>query len=100
MMQEFQRGDLVQVARYFGENKKNPPDDEEAIVIGSHADMFGTKEHSSYKLLFKGGREEAWFSNRDLTLIKSGQLDMLQQWKHEAELRRKVVGQFSADTNP
>ena len=90
-MQKFQKGDWVRVAKDLGPSMKHFTADCEAIVIGSYADQYGGNNHESYTLMLKGCGEVSWYYGGQLTLIESGRLDKLGQWKEEdeAECRQK-----------
>lgn len=84
-MQKFTRGDHVQIAKDLGPYMSHFKADAEAIVLYSYADKYGGSNSKSYGLHIKGHGETAWYEEHQLTLIASGQLTLLDQWKKEKE---------------
>lgn len=89
MRQKFHKGDWVRVAKDLGPMMKHFPADCEAIVLGSYADQYGGDERNSFTLYLKGHGLCAWYYGSQLTLIESGRVDKLKNWKDEAEAERK-----------
>lgn len=87
-MQKFQKGDWVQVAKDLGSGMSHFTADCEAIVEYSYNDRYGGGDTKSYSLHLKGSGSCSWYRENQLTLIESGRLDKLQEWKDSAEAER------------
>ena len=91
--QKFHRGDLVRVAKDQGSCRSHFPSDCDAIVLGSHADQYGPEyggySRPQYTLHLKGSGQHSWYEEKHLTLIESGRLDKLKEWKDEQESDRR-----------
>ena len=85
--QRFNKGDLVQVAKNLGSSMSHFTSDCRAIVIGSYTDQFGggEGENPSYSLYIEGKGRVSWYHENQLTMIESGQHELLEKW--EAELK-------------
>lgn len=76
--QKFHKGDHVRI------EEGDRCGEIEGIVVGSYADQFGgDSEHSrsTYTLDLAQSGEVSWFDQEQLTLIESGRLDLMGQWK-------------------
>lgn len=85
MKQQFQRGDLVHVAKDLGPTMRHFQADVDAIVLGSYADQYGGDDRSNYTLFLKGGGRVSWYHGHQLTLIEAGRTDLLAQWETARE---------------
>jgi len=84
--QMFHKGDLVQVAKNLGRAMSHFTSGCRAIVIGSYKDQYGGSNQSnqgSYTLHLEGRGETSWYEESQLTMIESGQHDLLEQWEEE-----------------
>lgn len=87
--QKFIKGDLVKkVPNEFPSHFKN---EDEAIIIDSYAGQFGGSNTDSYTVFIKGKGEFSWCEEKELTLIDSSRLDLLEKWRKEREERIKVL---------
>lgn len=75
----FVRGDLVRV---YGE--RGLAIAEEAVVVYSYAERYGSGDPESYSLLFRGRGEVSWFPSSQLTLVRND-LALLDQWRGEVD---------------
>lgn len=89
-MQQFQKGDLVHVAKDLGPSMSHFTSDVDAIVIGSYADQYGGRNRQDYTLHLKGHGECSWYHGSQLTLLERGRSDLLDQWRADknAEVKR------------
>lgn len=86
--QKFKHGDFVRVAKDLGQFMSHFTSDVDAIVMYSYNDKFGGGNTTSYCIYIKDGGEVSWYYEDQLTLIESGCIGMLKEWKDEAEQRR------------
>jgi hypothetical protein len=86
--QQFHKGDLVRVAHDLGPTMSHFKADCDAIIMGSYADQYGGSDRHSYTLYLKGDGETSWYDACQLTLIEHGRLDLLEEWRAEAEAER------------
>lgn len=73
-MQQFQRGDVVHIAKDLGSSMSHFDSDRDAVVLGSYRDQFGggpDNEHT-YTLLFLNGARVSWYYDSQLTLLRHG----------------------------
>ena len=85
----FRHGDHVRIAADLGPSMRHfPGAGGEAIVIGSYGDQYGGGDHDSLTLHVRGHGENSWYGAKHLTLIASGQHNLLAQWEAEAEAKR------------
>lgn len=90
-MQKYNKGDYVKVSKNLGSSMSHFTSDCEAIVIGSYHDQFGgSGGYKSYTLHLKDEGECSWYNEHQLTLIKAGAFDLLQEWKDKKEADRKI----------
>lgn len=87
--QQFQKGDLVRIAKDLGPRMSHFTADCEAIVVGSYNDQYGYGDIDSYTLHLKGKGTSSWYYSSQLTLIEKGRKDKLAEWKAEEKAERK-----------
>lgn len=85
MLQKYNKGDHVQVAKDLGHGMSHFQSDCEAIIIGSYTDQFGGGCTKSYTIHIKDGGEVSWYEEHQLGLIEANRLDLLEQWEEEAK---------------
>lgn len=89
-MQKFHKYDLVRLTDDLGPYMSHfHGAGEKAIVIGSYSDKFGGSNTDSYTLFFREHGEISWYYEHQITLIKSQQDGLLEQWKDYRWLRDK-----------
>lgn len=85
-MRKFQKGDWVRIAKNLGPAMQHFTSDTEAVVQYSYTDKFGGDElDDNYSLYVKGEGSVSWYYGHQLTLIESGRLDKIKEWKAEAK---------------
>lgn len=89
-MQKYHKGDLVRIAKKLDQHMSLFEKDCLAIVMGSHANLcLGGEDDEStdayYELFLRKRGEISWYPERQLTLVASSRLDLLQQWKMELQ---------------
>ncbi len=87
-MQKFHKGDLVKIADDLGELMRHFKSGTEAIVDYSYNDRYGGCDTKSYSLTFRNGTTCSWYEESQLELIEKNRIDLLKQWKEEAEKER------------
>ena len=80
---KFKTGDHVQTSEHPGPDVPTQPLYDEAIVIGSYADLYGGDDNSRYTLYVKGYGRLAWYLESQLALLETRRFDLLDQWKAE-----------------
>lgn len=81
-MQKFKYGDMVRVTDklpshmvHFGHSG------EDAIVIHSYCDVYGVAgSGGGYRLQFRNGSSSSWWHDDQLTLVSSGNYELMHQW--------------------
>ena len=81
--QKYKKGDLVMIAKDLGDGMSHFTSDCEAIVMYTYASEYGGDDVESYGLYIKGKGQTAWYKEHQLTLIKSSQHELLNQWKDD-----------------
>lgn len=89
MEQKFHKGDWVRVSKDLGRSMSHFKADRDAIVIGSYADQYGGRNHTSYTIHIEGRGETSWYYESQLTLIEPGRIDKLEQWEVERDAKAK-----------
>ena len=92
-MQKFNKGDLVHIAADLGEMMSHFPKDKQAIVMYSYHEKYGcgkAPENNQYSLHIEGMGESSWYYDKNLTLIATNQMHLLQQWEGEKEAKDKL----------
>ncbi len=89
MTQQFQKGDLVHVAKDLGQSMNHFANDIDAIVIGSYNDQYGGGDTRSYTLHLKGQGQCSWYDEHQLELIERNRDDLLAAWQAEKEAEDK-----------
>lgn len=84
-MQKFNKGDHVMVAKDLGQSMSHFTNDCEAIVIGSYSDQYGGSDSESYTIHIKGKGRTSWYYGSQLTMIKRGAYELLDQWETEEQ---------------
>lgn len=88
-MQKFNKGDWVQIAKDLGPYMQHFSAGCDAIVVASCAEKYGG-DSNKYTLYLKGEGECSWYEEWQLTLIKRGCLDQLEEWQcQDDEIDRK-----------
>jgi len=99
MMQKYNKGDHVQVAKDLGQSMSHFQNDCEAIIIASYDDQYGGGNTDSYTIHVKGGGQTSWYYEHQLELIEANRLDLLEQWeiaaKNEADIKSDLDWIFS-----
>lgn len=73
MKQKFKRGNLVRISKDLGSMMSHFQNDQDVIILGSYADMFGGSDTKSYSVIFpETGSECSWYKENQLTLISEG----------------------------
>jgi hypothetical protein len=89
MMQKFNKGDLVHIAKDLGTSMRHFTADVDAIVIGSYFDQFRCGNKETYTLFLKGRGEVSWYLGSQMTLLETGRYDLLEEWEAERNERIK-----------
>jgi len=91
MTQQFQKGDLVRVAKDLGDWTAHFQCDCDAIVIGSYADQYGGSDTKSYTIFIRNDGKVSWYDEHQLNLIEPNQFDLLSTWESEeaSEIKEK-----------
>ena len=90
-MQEYHYGDHVRINAEMPEYRSHFIADEEAIVIGSYGDQYGTPDSGGdYTLYIKGHGQCSWYPADTFTLIENGRIDLLTKWQAEKEAEDKL----------
>lgn len=84
-MQKFNKGDHVMVAKDLGQSMRHFTKDCEAIVIGSYSDQYGGSDSEKYTIHIKGQGRTSWYYGGQLTMIRRGAYDLLDQWETEEQ---------------
>lgn len=84
-MQKFNKGDHVMVAKDLGQHMSHFTNDCEAIVIGSYSDQYGGSDSESYTIHIKGCGRTSWYFGNQLTMIRRGAYELLDQWETEEQ---------------
>jgi len=98
--QKFFEGDLVRVAKDLDQGMRHFPCDQEAIVLGSHADQFphrAEKRHAKmYNLyLLKDMKESSWYYEHQLEFIRANAYDALPE-QHRLVQKRIAIKKRNA----
>lgn len=82
--QKFHKGDQVRI-KDLGPSMDHLDQSQDAIVIASHYDQYEGRLQgkSQYSLFIRGTGHVAWYNEKDLTLIKIRNIDLLEKWEEE-----------------
>ncbi len=97
--QKFKKGDLVRIAKNLGQSMSHFRSDCEAIVIGSYADRdtcqsaVDPNHFKEYTLFIEGVGTSSWYKEDQLTLIKSGEHDLLEKQEQAVRFQKYIQSQ-------
>lgn len=93
--QKFKRGDVVHIAADLGQSMSHFEKDKDAVVMGSYAEQFGGDDTKSYTLMFFQGNGSSWYEEHQLTFLRHGGEEIINEINKKAEEREKIESNLS-----